>query len=161
MEFRINTENLSEKEIALLRKLEEKAIEKSVWKPHVDDIYWYVRDFKNFDCDKWKDDEIDNFRYSIGNVYKTREEAEFAVEKLKVIAELKRYAEWYNDKIDWKDDNSCKFDIFYDYGTGEMIIFSYNSVQHNSIYFSSKEIAENAIKEIGVERIKKYYLEVE
>ena len=35
------------------------------------------------------------------------------------------------------------------------------SAKQNDIYFSSKEIAEQAVKEIGEERIKKYYFEVE
>lgn len=43
-----------------------------------------------------------------------------------------------------------RFDINLVYGT-----------KGNAIYFSSKEIAEQAVKEIGEERIKKYYFEVE
>ena len=41
--------------------------------------------------------------YTIGNYFKTREEAEFAVEKLKVIAEMKRFAEEHNEWIDWNN----------------------------------------------------------
>lgn len=160
MEFRINTENLSEKEIELLCKLKEKAIEKSVWKPHIDDTYWYVRDFKNFDCNKWKDDEIDNFRYLIGNIYKTREEVEFAVEKAKVTTELKRYAQKYNYKGDWENKCTEKWYISYDFYDNE-ILTTYTFGKSDCIYFSSEEIVKSAIEEIGEERIKRYYLEVE
>lgn len=42
-------------------------------------------------------DETDNFRNSIGNCFKTQEEAEFAIEQLKVLKELKDFAD-DNDK---------------------------------------------------------------
>lgn len=103
----------------------------------------------------WNDYPGDKTRLSIGNVFKSREEAEFAVEKLKVLHELEAlgrafdggYSNYlivfdcYNEEvsIDFKSNrNSCFFNCF----------------------FNSEEEAQKAIDKIGEDRIKKYLFRV-
>lgn len=107
---------------------------------------------------KWNNDSIDKGRYSIGNCYKTNEECEFAIEKLKVIAELKEYAEPKNRA--WNGENEHFF-FYYDYMTKEVRISYNNDCKSRKIYFESEEKIKQAIASIGKDKIKKYYLEVE
>lgn len=160
MEVTINTENLNEKDLVLLNEIFKRSEEKQKWKPQKHKKYYFITSTGNIDSENWVDDEVDNVRWVIGNTFNTIEEAQFAVEKLKVTAELKRYAMKYDDEINWKYGDSYKWCILYNYGKEEIMIGSYHNIQHREIYFSSKELAESALNEIGVERIKKYYLNV-
>lgn len=107
----------------------------------------------------WDDAIIDNSRYKLGNIFKTEEEAKFAVEQLKVLAELKEYAD---DGKKWNNSNT-HWNIAYDTNDGRIEVDYYNFVIITpfNIYFSSKEQAQKAIDVIGEERLKKYYFCVE
>lgn len=106
----------------------------------------------------WIDGEEDEKRLSIGNTFHTKEEAEFALEKLKVIHELKQFAEPKNSVWDFKE---CHYVIHYDY-TRDRIDYSCLSImKFSDITFATKEIAKKAVKAVGEDRITKYYLEVE
>lgn len=157
----IDVTKVSKEDLVLLYEIIKRSEGKSIWKPQEREKYYFVIDAAIIESDKWSNHEVDSVRWSIGNIFKTPEDAEFAIEKLKVTTELKRYAEQYNDKIDWKDGNSIKYCLLYNHAREEIAIVSFYTFQHNGIHFSSTGIAENAIKEIGEERIKKYYLEVE
>ena len=107
---------------------------------------------------------IDYCRFNIGNCFKTKEEAEHILEKLKVIHELQKFAYENNEEeIDWKNFNQCKYKIFYDAEDGDLYV-DY-SVQCESepfnIYFTSFKVAKKAIEAVGEDRIKKYYFNVE
>lgn len=157
----VNLNNLTEEERNTLLALVEKSLNK-VWKPENDEECFYITSYGNVNSFLWEGDEWDNKTYTIGNCYKTANEAEFTVEKLKVIAELKRFAQKHNEeKIDWNNKEQTKYCIYYSYNTKHIGVEGCFSAKQNAIYFSSKEIAEQAVKEIGEERIKKYYFEVE
>lgn len=96
----------------------------------------------------------------MGNCFETKEQAEFAIDKQKVYTELKRYALEHNEEEnDWNDIDKCKWYITKD--CGKLNVYSFYRLQFlNQIYFTSEEIAQNAIKEIGEDRIKKYLFEV-
>lgn len=98
--------------------------------------------------------------FNLGNCFKTQEEAEFALEKQKVYMQLKRYAIEHNEfKLDWNDEDQCKWCIGFECGT--LCVYDYYIFQElNQIYFTSYEIARNAIQKIGEDRIKKYLFEV-
>lgn len=82
---------------------------------------------------------------------------EECVEKLKVIAELKRFAKEHNGKF--KD---VRFYLWYNYVDKYVTtLFVSHPFIISAIAFSSEEIAEQAISAIGEERLKKYYFEVE
>lgn len=130
------------------------------WKPKLGDIYYLIDGDGEVLCSHWDNIAIDRDRYALGNCFKTREEAEFVVEQLKVLVELKEYAD---DDKKWNCSNA-HWCIAYDADEG---CIDNDGCYHNiisapfNIYFSSKEQAQKAIDAIGKERLKKYYFCVE
>lgn len=89
----------------------------------------------------------------------------FALERAKVKAELERYASEHNDpaKEAW-DGKNYHFEIVCGYLSEKCISVSTNTdnFRGESItYFTSKEIALDAIKAVGRERILKYLFDVD
>ena len=123
--------------------------------PQVEDDYWYVDGDAEVMLAVWYGDDYDKGRVSIENVFKTKEQADFAVEKLKVEAELRKF--------------SRPFEI---YGTNYYLYFAKDdgfigiaclttSLAQGAIYFESENKAQQAIQSVGEERIKKYLFGVE
>lgn len=135
--------------------------ESKVFKPKIGDTYYSINGNGETIQNHWNDDRIDNMRYAIGNYFRIEEEAKFEVERLKVVNELKRFAEEHNEPIDWNNTFQSKYAIRFNVESECFIDFYTASFEGNDIYFSSKEIAEQAVETIGEERIKKYYLGVE
>ena len=166
MNLNVNMENLTEEERNQLLALVEKATEKKpkVWKPKTENHYYYIDKSSDGGFRYWGNDCTDEYLYSIGNCFPTKEETVFAIERLKVIAELKRFAQEHNEKeIDWRDYRQCKYFIYCEYHEHvEYIdVGCEKECKSNDIYFTSEEIALQAIDAIGEDRIKKYYFEVE
>ncbi len=68
----------------------------------------------------------------------------------------KLLSQYWNDKIDWSD-NPAKRYLSYNYSTQSICTRSVWALKEpRVIYFSSKGIAEQAIDEIGAEKIKEY-----
>lgn len=132
-----------------------------VFKPKLNDYYYTILATGEIAYIIWTYDDYDIDRYAIGNCFRTQEEAEFEVERLRVIAQLKRFAEEHNEPLDWKDSTQSKYYIFFSADDSNIYYGFTLLAKRNDIYFSSKELAQQAIKAIGEERIKKYYLEVE
>lgn len=160
----VNLENLSEEEREQLMKLIQKSngFKSKMWKPEDNEKYFYVSGHGVINICRWINDTTDNGCYEIGNCFKTKEEAEFALEKAKVEAELRRFAEENNEyKIDWEDDDQEKWFIYYNCDMKKIDIIYNTVLKTHCIYFSSKKIAKQAIDYIGEERLKKYYLGIE
>ena len=134
------------------------------WKPELDEIYYVVCSDGSIDYNNYDGDYDDKRFMAIGNCFQTEGQAEFMVEKLKVIHELEKFAYDNNEEeIDWNDTNQEKLyltmnymdkciDVFYTY------VWIYSP---SNIYFTSRKIAKAAIETIGEERIKKYYFGVD
>lgn len=128
------------------------------------DKYYYINDagsIFNYDC---HEDISDEAHLNIGNCFKTEEEAKHMVEKLKVIHELQKFAYENNEKeIDWNGVKQYKHFLRYDVDDKEIYIDSsiYYKSEPFNIYFTSLDIAREAIKTIGENRIKKYYFDIE
>lgn len=163
MNLNVNMDNLTEEERNQLLALIEKSTKKKskVWKPELEETYYRIEGTKVI-SNIWHNIPYDNYSYSIGNCFQTEEEAEFAVERLKVIAELKRFAQEHNEKeIDWNNFNQDKFSITYNSYDKKIDYVLSNGCKINFISFTSKKVLFDAIDAIGEDRIKKYYLEVE
>lgn len=104
--------------------------------------------------------EVDDNNYEIGNYFKTKEDALFEQERLKVLKELKDWSQPYNSRsthilIPYIEQTSNV--------SGKIRVKSTDirEVKHvnllHAIYFESEEIAEKAIEAVGEERILKYY----
>ena len=123
--------------------------------PQVGDYYWRIGDDLEVKTCVWADSVYGKKYSSIGNVFRTKEDAEFAVEKLKVEAELRKFSrpfelDSYNHYILLDiDGNSFRTDFT-----------SYCPLQ-GAIYFESEEKAQEAVSTVGEERIKKYLFGVE
>lgn len=137
-----------------IAELEELAKEEQAF-PQDGDAYWYINPLGFAFHDEWSGFITEEHKIEIGNVFKTKEQADFAVEKLKVEAELRKfsrpfkYGDW-NFEILWNNhENNIELD------------WSGYVVRQSVIYFESGEIAEKAIESVGEERIKKYIFGVE
>lgn len=86
----------------------------------------------------------------IGNVFHTREDAEFAAERLKVLAEMREWAGKWNDP----------HAIAYVKKTQIVVNDRLSTISHGEMRFATIEDAENCIKAVGEDRIKKYYFRV-
>ena len=157
LSLNLNLSNLSETDRANLLALVEKASKPrpKVWKPVKYEPYYIItNDGETFSFD-WYNDTSDNGMYNIGNCFKTKKEAEFAVEAIKTYVALKRYAEEHNERETAFDGANTNYVITYH--TNELVIMSMRHVQNIAdIYFTSIKIAKAAIAEIGENRIKKY-----
>ena len=125
------------------------------WKPKEGETYYYIGTSGVVYADGWTNHYVDFARYASGNVFKTEEEALFEVESRKVVAELKEFAEPEDRK--WRDNN---WTITYSHGDHAVLAENWCSIQNATLYFESKERADEAINAVGVDRIKKYYLRV-
>lgn len=158
--LQINMNNLTDEERNTLLSLVKKSNEpkSKVWKPQEGDDFYTIYGDGSIYTLTWFNIADRVKRYEIGNCFKTEEEAKFALEKLKVITELKRFAMKHNEgEINWNDNKQYKYILCFDHDENCVKWVQY---QHAHIYFTSREIAEQAIKEIGEERLKKYYFEV-
>lgn len=156
-----NLDNLTEVEKETFNRLVAKANKKSkVFKPEYRQEYFCIDLYADILNTAFYKDNADKTRFELGNIFETKEQAEFALEKQKVYMELKRYALEHNEfKLDWNDKDQCKWCIGFECGT--LCFYDYYILQYpNQIYFTSEEIAQNAIDEIGEDRIKKYLFEV-
>lgn len=160
-EFKVELENLTDKEKKTFLHLVEKS--KKSRKRHMNEIYYSIRPNGNIVSSVEKNTFYDDNCWKFGNYYNTVIEAEFAKQKQLIYQELKRYALEHNtEEIDWTDNCSSKFYITYGYQNNELFIYSVRTVKSpNTVYFTSKKIAENAIKDIGEDRIKKYLFEID
>ena len=66
--------------------------ESKVWKPEKDGHYYYYNDTGHIYESCYDGDSTDKNRLEFGNCFKTKEEAEHMVEKLRVIKELRDFA---------------------------------------------------------------------
>lgn len=139
-----------------LKKTED--INPDVFIPEYCEEYWRITDDGDICRSWWDKTTIDKNRLALGAVFRTSEEAKFEVERLKVIHELRQYAE-SRDAV-W-DGKKKHYYIAYSLDIKDINIY-YNSLfNHNDIYFSSFFRAWEAIEAVGKDRVKKYYLCVE
>ena len=148
-----------EKELAELKESIKKEDDRP-WKPRYREKYYFITsDGSIFNTD-W-DDCMDKKAYAIGNVFRTEEDAKFTVEKLKVIHELKQFAEPKERAWDGKNDHYYITCTTFNSYENRINVYSSPLYKHHDIYFSSFNRAWKAIEAVGEDRIKKYYLEVE
>ena len=160
----INLEGLSKEEREqLLGLVEEAKKPKKIWKPKCGEWYWFVGSDGEVDSCEWENDRIDRGRYSMGNCFRTKEEAIFVSIKQTVKTELQRYADEHNDPNleEWNVKN-WHYYIEYLPKCDALEIVSMCSRRMESVtYFTSENIAEDARKEIGEKRIMKYLFDVD
>ena len=136
---------------------------KKWWEPELDEKYYMICGDGSIDYNNYDFDGADRRIMGIGNCFQTEEQAEFMAKKLKVIHELEKFAFENNEKeIDWNDVNQTKYYLGMFQSDKIIAVFSTYKWCYTpfNIYFTSEEIAKNAIETIGENRIKKYYFGV-
>ena len=119
------------------------------WKPNEgEEVYYVIGTCGDVCFQSWTNDEIDNKRLSCGNVFMTREAAEFAAERRKVLAEMR---EWAGR---WQDPYRI---IYIDGKVEPETVYIGRCISYGELRFGSEADAINCIKTVGEERIKKYY----
>lgn len=131
-----------------IAELEEQA--KDELFPQEGDDYCYTTMLGRVCHGRWDNLNSETSMLELGNIYRTEEEAEFAVEKLKVEAELLKFSRpfeenGYNSFIElYMPDKALTVD--------DCMYWQKQGV----IYFESDKKAQQAIDAVGEERIKKY-----
>ena len=133
---------------------------KKRWKPKYNDDYYICDINGNIYLTKCYWDNDDHFIYSIGNCFKTEEEAENYKEKLIIRQELKDLADELNhdNPIDWKDEDQRKYYIILDKGVLENS-YSLVLIYQGVIYCTDKKFLSIAINNIGENRLMKLFEE--
>ena len=159
--IKVDMENLSEKEreqlIGLIKKANQKS--KKRWRAESNKEYYFVDESRNrVSTHLPVCGSVDKELYRFGNYFKTIEEANFELNRRLVYQELKDYALEHNSiEIDWSNSENSKWTIRYDHPEGLITVGAWWNCQDlGQIYFSSQNIAWDAIKTIGKDRIKKY-----
>ena len=127
------------------------------WRGKDGDMYWFVQSNGILNCFYECHGYIDNFRYDTHNYFKTEEDARRYASVLETERQLKKFADEHNSEIDWSNNNQEKWHLYYNYSYYKIGISNHRwTKEARIIYFSSEEIAEQAIDEIGEEKITEY-----
>lgn len=142
-----------------LKELLVKPKPKTVWDLEKEDIYYFINPNGGVYSCRWVEDEQDLSRRESGNIFLTKEEAEFELERRKCEAIMLKYG---RRTFKYKDDNYLiRFDNTDNINKKvDVEVWQICQLQ-GSIYFDTEELTQKAIDEIGEERLKKYVFRVE
>ena len=127
--------------------VEETKSKVKVWKPSLGDLYYYINSNGDIKFSYYNTRSID--KRCIGNFFKTDEEADHMVEKLKVIRELQDLSNIKLNMSDYVKNNRIYY-IAYDF-TQNRIVPLFDNISRNipfNVYFSNKEVCKKDIKKI-------------
>lgn len=127
------------------------------WRAECAEGYWAVTDYGMPDWSYNYNRDMDSFRYDTHNQFQTIDEARRYAKVLETERQLKKFADEHNGKIDWTDINRKNCSLCYNYIRCEVVIIRSCMIKDaRVIYFSSEEIAKQAIDTIGEDKIKEY-----
>lgn len=150
--------SLKEELEAILEELAEEKEEE--FKPKYGDMYWVVDGSGEPIIQGWDDYPYDNLAFKNNAIFKTKKEAEFEAERLKVLRELEKLGRAFIPKKD--NYTLClQHDFILNKNAFKYLCdFDIRTVYGN-YYFDTKEELEQAVEKIGEERIKKYLFGIE
>ena len=129
------------------------------WKPEKDQDYWYSDTYSMADKDTWSNHAIDDYRLSLGVIFKTKAEAEYHCEWLEAykkyvttIARLNAELGW---AVNWESNNQEKFTHIFNWSTKELkcnIFWRTDQFKFDREYFSIK-IRNQLEQELGEDLI--------
>ena len=130
------------------------------WRAEINDTYFYIDDTGYSDYSHEDKEYADDFRYKTRNYFKSEEEAEEYREVMNTYYDLMDLAEELNngEKIDWNDNQQCKYTIFYDFEDNFLNRNNaYVCKEFGQIYCLDGDFVEKAIEKIGEDRLKKLF----
>lgn len=124
------------------------------WQPILGQYYFYLDGLGSVLRTKWDYDDIDFYRYNIGNCFKTVQEAEDYKENLLTKQKLKDLALELNNgvEIDWENENP-KYLLYTDDRKRIVQNVSYDLTDLGQIYCLSKKFLSTAKKRIGEKKL--------
>ena len=133
---------------ALIEKLKEnqsKMVKR--WKPNKGEEYFCVDSVGKIEKSFFTPNlNADIFRYTVGNCFKTEQEAQKELDRMVTEQELL-------DMCDWNNGTDLMWSILYSFSDGSFDC-SWSSLTHSPYRFSSKESCEKAIEQLGTEKLK-------
>lgn len=130
------------------------------WRARINDTYFFVDDSGDVVNCREYNEYSDNYRYKTRNYFATYEEAEEYQEVMNTYYDLMDLAEELNngEKIDWNDNQQCKYTIFYDFEDNFLNRNNaYVCKEFGQIYCLDGDFVEKAIEKIGEDRLKKLF----
>ena len=133
---------------------------KTVWDLKARDTCYCIDVFNCVSYCEWIGNDADKCARSIGLITLTPEELEFKIESMKVYEELKRFAKDFTNE-EWLDIRIKKTFFYFSFTSSSIHFANDLYCKRHDLYFESEEKAEEAVKAVGEERVKKYYFGVE
>lgn len=128
------------------------------WRAEKDMEYWCINASNTLFHLKEFNSEGDNLYYDTHNYFRTYEEAKEYAEVLEIKRKLMKFADEHNEEIDWENTQYKKYCLTYDVNNPNKVVINWSVYTRYAevIFFSSKEIAGQAIDTIGKDNIIKY-----
>ena len=146
-----------QQELAALRaridELEAQAkAEEAKW-PKLGDAYFYVECNGEIGESDWECDDVDAGSLALGNVYRTKEDAEREVERRKVLTQLRKLAK-ASGAFDLVKPTQSKYRIVYDAQYRNWVVeINHLARTQGAVYFATEQAAKAAIETIGADRL--------
>lgn len=129
------------------------------WRANKKGVYWFVDDAGGIMSLSEINSYYDDFRYYFHNYFRTQEEAETYARVLETEMLLKKYANEHNGEF----RDNVKYYLYLadksDLWGGHVKVQGVHTnlcLRPRQVWFSSMDITQNAINEIGQKRIKEY-----
>lgn len=130
---------------------------KGRWKPDRHEFYRFLGVNGNISCEAWVNHRVDHDRWSVGNVFKTEEEARNMIERLKICAEMLDLGGGEHFK-----PNEVNHRISYNHHTGRLVLDVESIFQDPFVIYFDRDVSLiGVIEKIGESRIKKYLFGVD
>lgn len=120
------------------------------WKPENGEMYRFIDDSENVAALHWSGDQFDLRHFDVGNMFKMNDDAAFAIERLKVLAQMREWAGKWNDS--WRIVYTPPFIV--------PMSVALKNCSAGELRFATQEDAEGCIKAVGKDRLIKYYFGV-
>lgn len=136
-------------------------LENAQWVFEEGEDIWYVDQFGNIQCGRWRGQAWSDVAFTQGHIFKTEKGARLEVQRRNLLQRFKMFRDKCNDgwKPDWNDHNSKKWVITKnEEGIYAMWTIGLNSFSYFG-YFKNEEDAGRAIELFGDE-IEELFVEV-
>lgn len=161
-----NTNELFNTQLTALEKQlkAEEQKKSSIWKPKVDEMYYYLASDGSLGLCRYEDDYVDEACLALDNCFETKEAAEWEKQHRIVKTELKNFVA-ENDPNPITEESWTqgvrKYLLMYNFYHKKLEINCLCYLLYsNQVYASNSEVLQKAIKHIGEDRLKKYYFGV-
>lgn len=156
--IKVEVTSLEEKVIATLEELAEEKDDEI--KLEYGDKYWVVGNYGEPNVERWDDHFYDKEALGNNAIFETYEEAKFEAERLKVLRELEKLGRAFIPKKD--NYTLCLQHDFILNKNMFRYIWNFDTrTVYGNYYFDTREELEQAVENIGEDRIKKYLFGVE